>query len=208
KETRNPTELFQIWLNLPKRSKMVDPYFTMFWSEDIPVVRIDDAEITLYTGNLGNHKTLSPPPHSWASQANSDIAVWSIKLKANGRFTLPKSNILSNRCLYFFSGETLEIENRQISVRNRITLHSLSHVDIQNGSLPAEILLLQGNPIGEPTAKYGPFVMNTQQEIRQAIYDYQRTGFGGWPWDRKDPVHNANSGRFALHADGTKEERK
>ena len=57
-------------------------------------------------------------------------------------------------------------------------------------------------PIGEPVAQYGPFVMNTEAEIQQAFADYRRTGFGGWPWDRPDPVHGSDAARFAQHADG------
>ena len=62
--------------------------------------------------------------------------------------------------------------------------------------------MLQGRPIAEPVAQYGPFVMNTEAEIRQAFVDYRATGFGGWPWDRDDPVHPEGEGRFARHADG------
>ena len=59
-----------------------------------------------------------------------------------------------------------------------------------------------GKPIGEPIAQYGPFVMNTPQEIEAAFNDYRRTQFGGWPWPSDDPVHAPDAGRFAKHADG------
>jgi hypothetical protein len=50
--------------------------------------------------------------------------------------------------------------------------------------------------------QYGPFVMNTRAEIQQAMMDYQRTQFGGWPWPSDDPVHPRSEGRFAIHAGG------
>jgi quercetin 2,3-dioxygenase len=64
------------------------------------------------------------------------------------------------------------------------------------------ILILQGQPIDEPVAQHGPFVMNTRQEIIQAFTDYQSTQFGGWPWSASDVVHPRNQGRFALLSSG------
>ena len=65
--------------------------------------------------------------------------------------------------------------------------------------------MLQGRPIGEPVAQYGPFVMNTEDEIRQAFADYRRTEFGGWPWPSDEPVNPADQGRFARRPDGSVE---
>ena len=88
-----------------------------------------------------------------------------------------------------------------------IELRGDASVEIVAGASECEFLLLQGKPIGEPVAQYGPFVMNTQAEIQQAFEDYRRTQFGGWPFANEAPVHPAGQGRFARHADGKVETR-
>lgn len=207
----NPVELFQLWLNLPKVSKMVAPHFSMLWAPTIPRRVERDAEglateLTLVAGRYGDLAPPAPPPHSYASQVGSDVAVWTAKMAPRARFTLPAGAPGSNRWLYFFRGAELSVGGRSIAPRHRVELRADLAVSLHNGAQEAELLMLQGKPIGEPIARRGPFVMNTPAEIRQAYADYRSTRFGGWPWDSHDPVHGHEERRFARHADGRTEE--
>jgi redox-sensitive bicupin YhaK (pirin superfamily) len=211
----NPLELFQIWLNLPAASKMVEPNFTMFWSQDIPRHRFTDAagratEVVCIAGALptgdGPLTPLAPPPDSWASHAQADLAMWTLRLEPGAQWVLPPATGEgTRRKLYFFVGTQLSVDGQAVSVQSGIELRAGAAVTLVNGDAPAELLMLQGRPIGEPVAQYGPFVMNTEQELRQAFEDYRRTEFGGWPWPQPGPVHGAEGGRFARHADGRDE---
>jgi hypothetical protein len=212
----NPLELFQIWLNLPKRSKLAQPYFTMLWAEDIPRQVISDptgavTEVTYIAGApspTAPGKSQLPPPDSWASDPAADLAIWTIRMSADAHWTLPAATTPSpRRTLYFFKGDALAIDGQAIAVRSAIEVDAGQPLQIVNGAVPSELLMLQGRPIGEPVAQHGPFVMNTEQELRQAYADYHRTHFGAWPWPDEAPVHGADRGRFARHADGRLESR-
>ncbi len=212
----NPLELFQIWLNLPAKSKMADPHFTMFWSEDIPHVRSVDGDgretvVSCIAGRLSADpatSALPPPPDSWASQPESDLAIWTMKLAPGARMTLPPAaGRDTRRKLYFFKGTSLSVGGQRVADRAAIELRADRPVELVNGDTRSELLMLQGRPIGEHVAQYGPFVMNTEQELRQAFADYERTQFGGWPWPDAAPVHGSDPVRFARHADGRVERR-
>ena len=224
----NPLELFQIWLNLPAKNKMVAPHFTMFWSEKIPRWVDTDAsgkttEVCCIAGQFGDATILpsmlplAPPPDSWASQADTDVAIWTIKMAPGARWILPAAQRTSpaaqwtspvaatsaaRRQLYFFKGASVTVNAQSVTEHAAIELDASGAVEMVNGSETSEFLLLQGKPIAEPVAQYGPFVMNTQAEIHQAFADYRATGFGGWPWPDNAPVHGAEAVRFAKHADG------
>ncbi|MDP1998063.1 MAG: pirin family protein [Rhodoferax sp.] len=217
----NPLELFQIWLNLPARDKMAAPYFTMLWAEQIPRQTLTDAhglntEVAVIAGRLQEAGApaqaplapLAPPPNSWAAQAEADVAIWTIRMDAGATWTLPAATGAgTRRTLYFFKGNTLTVAGQPISHHGALELRADAEVKLHNtGSMEAEFLLLQGRPIGEPVAQHGPFVMNTRAEISQAIADYQRTQFGGWPWPDEAPVHGHDPVRFATHPDGRTEQ--
>jgi quercetin 2,3-dioxygenase len=203
----NPLELFQIWLNLPARSKFVPPHFTMFWSAQMPTVGDGQSELVCIAGRYGAGdaalQPLAPPPDSYASQAESDLAIWTLRLAPGARFTLPAAAAATTRRkLYFFRGASVTIDGHNIAGPAAIELRADADIELRNGDQSSEFLMLQGRPIGEPVAQYGPFVMNTEQELKDAYADFRRTGFGGWPWPDAAPVHGAEATRFARHADG------
>ena len=127
-------------------------------------------------------------------------------MEPHARWTLPAAARGTNRTLYFFVGNELKIASRSIPAYHAVALDPEAALVLENGADASELLLLQGKPIGEPVAAYGPFVMNTRAEIEAAFRDYQRTQFGGWPFATPDPVHPREQARFARHADGRVEE--
>jgi redox-sensitive bicupin YhaK (pirin superfamily) len=208
----NPLELFQIWLNLPASDKLVDPYFTMFWDGDLPRVVATDAdgrtvEVTVVAGALEGVPPPAPPPSSWAARPEADVAIWHLRLDPGARWTLPAATGRDTlRVLYVFEGETLRVADTTVGNDTGVQLEATAPVVLEAGGAEVEALVLQGRPIGEPVARYGPFVMNSEAEIRQAVADYRATEFGGWPWSDPAPTHGRHQGRFARHVDGRLEE--
>ncbi|NND75845.1 MAG: pirin family protein [Ilumatobacter sp.] len=210
----NPLELFQIWLNLPAADKLVDPYFTMLWSERTPTIAAGDAngalvDITVIAGapatTAGEDAVTppAPPPNSWAARAEADVAIWHLRFDAGATWTMPAaSGPETNRVLYAFSGSSIDVDGESVAAGNGAVIDPRHAVELTAGDAEVECIVLQGRPIGEPVAQYGPFVMNTEAEIRAAFDDYRRSQFGGWPWPSDAPHHGPTRGRFALHADG------
>ncbi|MCB9524680.1 MAG: pirin family protein [Myxococcales bacterium] len=210
KDGENPMDFFQIWLNLPREDKRVPPYFSMFWSHQVPKLVVHDdqgraSEIRVVAGALGDATPPAPPPNSWAARREADIGLWTARLLPGAQWTLPAANPGTQRTIYFFEGASLRLDDHPVTVGQGVRVQADTPLTLTNGLADARVLVLQGRPIGEPVVKHGPFVMNTVGEIREAYADYQRTRFGGWPWPGSDPVHGGKFERFARHADGREE---
>ena len=207
-DASNHLELFQIWVNLPAKSKFAAPYFTMFWDKDVPRVRpAAGVEVTIVAGAFETTNPPAPPPDSWAANPDADLAIWLITLEPGATWTLPPAKgPRTARTLYFFVGSKLAVGGRELAKHSAIEVAGDQPVTLAAPDGKVEVLLMQGQPIGEPVAQYGPFVMNSRAELEQAFHDYRRTQFGGWPFKANDPVHPRERGRFAKHADGRVED--
>lgn len=208
----NPLELFQIWLNLPAKDKLADPEYKMIWAEDIPEIQSVSSNgkktiVRLIAGRMQGKDSLEPSKASWARDKNHHVGIHLIHMEPEASLSLESISGTLNRNLYFYEGDIIEIDDIAIPSAHRIKLVGDQDITIKNGSKESYLLLLEGEPIQEPVVQYGPFVMNTEQEIRETFREYQQTQFGGWSWGRLDPVHERNAGRFAHHADGTIEKR-
>lgn len=217
----NILELFQIWINLPRKSKMAKPSYKMFWAEEIPKAFPDGpgssgtVEITLVHGVLPQLAAApSPPPNSYACEAGSDMMVATVKLGPGSSWSLPahvcapgQTLVGLHRNLYFYAGVSVIVGGQTFTGSKKIKVRPDVDIEIVSSPAgPAEVLILQGREIGEPVVQHGPFVMSTKEEIRQAFADYQRTGFGGWPWPSDSEVHPRERQRFAQYGDGRVEE--
>lgn len=201
---KNPVELFQIWLNLPKKNKMADPHFTMFWNEKIPIFKSeqDGCEVSVISGFYKNVMSLNPPPDSWASDPKNEVKILLVKLPKNKIFELEKSVNTVQRAIYFFNGSKIKMNRTEIDSKTGILVDAQIDLEITAVDDFCEILVLQSATMNEPVVQHGPFVMNSKEEISKTIQDYQKTQFGGWAWPRTDMTHGSKIERFAKYPDG------
>lgn len=209
-EGPNRLELFQIWLNLPAKSKMVDPDYKMLWRESIPTIERKDeqgktSKVTVIAGEFDSQKPPAPPSASWAADAENHVSVLLVAMEPDAQLEIPATETGINRTIYVFRGNGLTIANQNVPDYHAAEVDPEQNLQITAGTESTRFLMLQGRPINEPVVQHGPFVMNSRQEIQQAFQEYQETRFGGWPWPTYENVFPREKGRFARYADGSEE---
>ena len=154
---------FQLWINLPAKEKMKPAGYRDIQAEEIPVVELDGAKVKVIAGALG--KTSGP-----VTGGTTDPIYWDVALPGGKTFTRKIEG--KTVYVYPFEGE-IEVEDRVLNTHQGGVLGAGDTVSVKAGSDGARFLVLAAKPIGEPVVQYGPFVMNTRQEIEQAVRDYQ-----------------------------------
>lgn len=156
---------FQLWINLPAARKMEAADWADFPQDKIGLVRGEAAEVRVIAGELEQQR--GP-----IQQPEQNFLMLDVRLSEGGTYNIA-SQQQQTRLAYVYQGSIL-LNDEPIARGELVRLHADGDLNLKAGSdEPAGVILLAGNPIGEPIAQYGPFVMNTQAEVEQAIRDYQ-----------------------------------
>ena len=158
---------FQLWLNLPAKEKMKPAAYRDIAAKEIPVVSLSNGvSVKIISGKFQN--TLGPIHGTSTDPYYLDVI---LPPKASVDLPLPAGH---NAFLYQYEGSSF-IGEKKAALQNRAAalLTDGDAVRIEAGDAGARVLALAGKPIGEPIVQYGPFVMNTREEIEQAVRDYQ-----------------------------------
>ncbi|MBF0266105.1 MAG: pirin family protein [Gammaproteobacteria bacterium] len=155
----------QLWINLPAANKMDAPEYQEYQSNAFPVIETDDYQIKLLIGSF--NEAVAP-----IVDDITNVSYFDVKVKAGGRFKHQLSS-QHNNLLYLYQG-TGELNGQTIPEQTLVTLGMEQEpIDFQASDQEVRFILLSGKPVNENIVQHGPFVMNTHEEIDQAIEDYQ-----------------------------------
>lgn len=172
----------QLWVNLPSYSKMIEPAYQNLEAEHVTLLSSDDggALIRLIAGDLGGHKG--------PGSTRTPIVMVHASLAPGAQMTLPW-NANYNALAYVLAGTgSVGLDGAPVKTGQLAVFVDGDSITLRGGvNETLEVLLLGGEPIGEPVAAYGPFVMNTKAELQQAFEDFQRGLLGVVPADGIQP---------------------
>jgi len=160
---------FQLWVNLPAKDKMGEPKYQEFSAERIPRVALTEGvEVKVIAGRVGD--VIGP-----VQQPATDPTYLDVALAADARFehSIPAGH---NAFAYVYEGE-IAVDGTMVGKGELLVFGPGDAVRFSGQAANSKLIVVAGRPIGEPVARYGPFVMNTQAEIMQAVQDYQAGRF-------------------------------
>ncbi|MGB1580264.1 MAG: pirin family protein [Nevskiales bacterium] len=164
---------FQLWVNLPAAEKMQPAQYRDIPAAQIPQLDLEGGGLVKVIAGAfeQNGQTRYGPINGTENPLTTDLQYLDIQLPAGADLRVPVDAQL-NALLFVFEG-AVQLQGQDVPLHNAAILGPGNGVAIQTGAQPARLLLLAGKPLNEPVAQYGPFVMNTTDEVEQAIRDYQ-----------------------------------
>jgi redox-sensitive bicupin YhaK (pirin superfamily) len=172
---------FQLWINLPAKEKMKPAHYRDIPAQQIPIVRLPSgasAKVIAGTVQLDG-QSAGGPVNGPGERLSTDPLYLDVKLPAGAQILVPVTRG-HNTFLYVYEGEARvgpQDSAQTLPYRAAGILSDGERVRIEGGARGAQLLLLAARPLNEPVVQYGPFVMNTRQEIEQAVEDYRSGRF-------------------------------
>jgi len=172
---------FQLWINLPAKEKMLPAHYRDIPASDIHALELaSGARVKVIAGSVTlDGQTLNGPVNGPDARLSTDPLYLDIHMPADSAVRVPITAGY-NAVIYVYEGEARigGAATATIPARAAGVLSDGNSVELAAGAAPMRALLLAARPLGEPVVQYGPFVMNTREEIEQAIEDFQRGRLG------------------------------
>jgi len=202
KEGRNPNDITQIMINIPLERKNRENSVTTVWRDEIPVVEKDGVRVKVLCGEFMGESIESPSPLSWAKIENG-VRILRMDMPAGTSITFGPAAEGANRNLYMVSGSAADVMGTKIMHNDRLKIDSQAEFTIINEGTDAVLWLLEGKPISQKMATFGPVTLGSVKEVREALDDIRKREYVDWPFDVIDKVHLEDTGRFIAYPDGT-----
>ncbi|MBQ8373097.1 MAG: pirin family protein [Candidatus Methanomethylophilaceae archaeon] len=201
-EDRNPNDITQIMINLPLEAKNKENGVATIWSPDVPVVEGDGCSVKVLCGVFGDADVRSPFGDSWANGEHA-VRILMISMSPGSSVTIDATTSKANRNVYMISGSSLDVCGTSIEPFMRAKVSPDMDMTLTNGDSGSVVWVLEGEPIGQKMASFGPVTLKDEKEVRAALEDIRKNEFKEWPYDVIDKVHPQDSGRFLRYPDGT-----
>ena len=162
-------QMVQLWVNLPAKDKMSTPKYQAIENSNIPKIKVEGGIVEVIAGAYENHKG--------AASTFTPINMLNAKLASGGSatFSFPSNH---NTCILVIEGEVILNDTEDVPLDHLALFKNEGETFTIKASQDSIVLILSGEPINEPIAAHGPFVMNTREQIMEAFQDYELGKFG------------------------------
>lgn len=197
----NHHRVTQIMIHIPNEKKNKGVEINNVWAENVPCIRKDGCVIHVYAGTYEGMTGVVPNKDSWAADQSHHVRIVSFEVDPGVKITLDPTVPSAGRNVYITdSGAT--VAGKDYIPQTRLKIKPDAEVEITNGDKKSEIWLLEGDPIGQKMCSFGPVVLATDKEVREANAVVRKEEIKDWPWNYVNKTQPVATDRFIRYADG------
>ena len=179
-ENRNPNDITQIMLNLPNEMKNGENSVRTVWASDVKKASGDGWTAKVICGSFGGVSATSPGSLSW-SHGDNGVRIIRFSMDPGSELVIDPALDGAARNLYFVSGKDAVIMGVPVEAENRVKILGNTDVTVMNGDEPSILWLLEGRPIGQKMASFGPVYLPTLKDVRAGLDEIRLNEYHEWP---------------------------